>query len=120
MIQAPSTPRTSATRKSVAARPAATVSAAREPARNVCRSITISGAATATVDAANPADDASPARRYSPTSTSSTLDIGRNVADMRMPRKRLDSGTWGVMGMGYTIGAAVVSGIYVMAVRQII
>src|SRR5256712_2424143 len=41
-----------------------------------------------------------------------TLDIARNVIDMRMPRKRLDSGTWGVMGigMGYAIGAAVVSG----------
>ena len=29
-----------------------------------------------------------------------TLDIARNVIDMRMPRKRLDSGTWGVMGIG--------------------
>src|SRR5947209_2016186 len=40
-----------------------------------------------------------------------TLDIARNVIDMRMPRKRLDSGTWGVMGigMGYAIGAAVVT-----------
>src|SRR5256885_7575850 len=37
-----------------------------------------------------------------------TLDIARNVIDMRMPRQRLDSGTWGVMGigMGYAIGAA--------------
>jgi oxalyl-CoA decarboxylase len=35
----------------------------------------------------------------------------RNVIDMRLPRKRLDSGTWGVMGigMGYAIAAAVVS-----------
>src|SRR6266852_4644272 len=34
------------------------------------------------------------------------LDIARNVIDMRMPRQRLDSGTWGVMGigMGYAIG----------------
>ena len=48
-----------------------------------------------------------------------TLDIGRNVIDMRMPRKRLDSGTWGVMGigMGYAIGAAVVGGKPVVAVE---
>jgi oxalyl-CoA decarboxylase len=41
-----------------------------------------------------------------------TLDMARNVIDMREPRKRLDSGTWGVMGigMGYAIGAAVISG----------
>ena len=47
-----------------------------------------------------------------------TLDIARNVIDMRMPRKRLDSGTWGVMGisMGYAIGAAVVSGKPVVAI----
>jgi oxalyl-CoA decarboxylase len=47
-----------------------------------------------------------------------TLDIGRNVIDMRLPRKRLDSGTWGVMGigMGYAIGAAVVSGQPVVAI----
>src|SRR3989442_11861185 len=38
---------------------------------------------------------------------------------MRMPRKRLDSGTWGVMGigMGYAIGAAVVSGKPVVAIE---
>jgi oxalyl-CoA decarboxylase len=48
-----------------------------------------------------------------------TLDIGRNVLDMRMPRKRLDAGTWGMMGigMGYAIGAAVVSGKAVVAVE---
>src|SRR3989475_11845209 len=48
-----------------------------------------------------------------------TLDIGRNVIDMRMPRKRLDSGTWGVMGigMGYAIGAAGVSGKPVVAIE---
>jgi oxalyl-CoA decarboxylase len=47
------------------------------------------------------------------------LDIARNVIDMRMPRKRLDSGTWGVMGigMGYAIGAAVVSGKPVVAIE---
>jgi len=48
-----------------------------------------------------------------------TLDITRNVIDMRLPRKRLDSGTWGVMGigMGYAIGAAVVSGQPVVAIE---
>ena len=48
-----------------------------------------------------------------------TLDIGRNVIDMRLPRQRLDSGTWGVMGigMGYAIGAAVVSGKPVVAIE---
>jgi oxalyl-CoA decarboxylase len=47
------------------------------------------------------------------------LDITRNVIDMRLPRKRLDSGTWGVMGigMGYAIGAAVVSGQPVVAIE---
>jgi oxalyl-CoA decarboxylase len=47
-----------------------------------------------------------------------TLDIARNVIDMHLPRKRLDSGTWGVMGisMGYAIGAAVVSGKPVVAI----
>jgi oxalyl-CoA decarboxylase len=48
-----------------------------------------------------------------------TLDIARNVIDMRMPRKRLDTGTWGVMGvgMGYAIGAAAVSGKPVVAIE---
>jgi oxalyl-CoA decarboxylase len=48
-----------------------------------------------------------------------TLDIARNVIDMRIPRRRLDSGTWGVMGigMGYAIGAAVVSGKPVVAIE---
>src|SRR5258705_583245 len=48
-----------------------------------------------------------------------TLDMARNVIDMRLPRKRLDSGTWGVMGigMGYAIGAAVVSGKPVVAIE---
>jgi len=38
-----------------------------------------------------------------------TLDIARNIIDMKLPRRRLDAGTWGVMGigMGYAIGAAV-------------
>ena len=40
-----------------------------------------------------------------------TLDFGRNILDMHQPRKRLDCGPWGVMGigMGYAIGAAIVS-----------
>lgn len=48
-----------------------------------------------------------------------TLDFGRNIIDMRQPRKRLDSGTWGVMGigMGYAIGAAVVGGKPVVAIE---
>ncbi|MGH7056289.1 MAG: oxalyl-CoA decarboxylase [Acetobacteraceae bacterium] len=48
-----------------------------------------------------------------------TLDFGRNIIDMREPRHRLDSGTWGVMGigMGYAIGAAAVSGKPVVAIE---
>src|SRR4030095_16812723 len=48
-----------------------------------------------------------------------TLDITRNVIDMRLPRRRLDCGTWGVMGigMGYAIAAAVVSGQPVVAIE---
>ncbi|NDF74044.1 MAG: oxalyl-CoA decarboxylase, partial [Betaproteobacteria bacterium] len=48
-----------------------------------------------------------------------TLDYARSIVDMAKPRKRLDSGTWGVMGigMGYAIGAAVVSGHGVVAVE---
>ena len=48
-----------------------------------------------------------------------TLDFGRDIIDMHQPRKRLDCGTWGVMGigMGYAIGAAVVSGKPVVAVE---
>ncbi|MFJ2645373.1 oxalyl-CoA decarboxylase [Streptomyces sp. NPDC087420] len=47
------------------------------------------------------------------------LDIARNVIDMHVPRHRLDSGTWGVMGigMGYAIAAAVESGKPVIAVE---
>jgi len=47
------------------------------------------------------------------------LDIARNVVDMQVPRHRLDSGTWGVMGigMGYSIGAAVESGASVVAIE---
>ena len=48
-----------------------------------------------------------------------TLDFARNIIDMFEPRKRLDSGTWGEMGigMGYAIGAAVVGGKPVVAIE---
>lgn len=48
-----------------------------------------------------------------------TLDVGRDVIDMQLPRHRLDSGTWGVMGvgMGYAIAAAVETGRPVVAVE---
>ncbi|HEY1260368.1 MAG TPA: oxalyl-CoA decarboxylase [Stellaceae bacterium] len=48
-----------------------------------------------------------------------TLDFGRNILDMDKPRHRLDSGTWGVMGigMGYAIGAATVTGKPVVAIE---
>jgi oxalyl-CoA decarboxylase len=48
-----------------------------------------------------------------------TLDFTRNIVDMYKPRKRLDTGTWGVMGigMGYAIGAAVTSGQPVVAIE---
>jgi len=38
-----------------------------------------------------------------------TLDLARGVIDMYQPRKRLDVGTWGVMGigMGFAVAAAV-------------
>jgi len=47
------------------------------------------------------------------------LDLSRNVIDMSVPRHRLDSGTWGVMGigMGYAIAAAVESGAPVVAIE---
>jgi oxalyl-CoA decarboxylase len=47
------------------------------------------------------------------------LDFARNVIDMQLPRHRLDSGTWGVMGigMGYAIAAAVESGAPVVAIE---
>ena len=48
-----------------------------------------------------------------------TLDFARNIIDMYQPRKRFDSGTWGIMGigMGYAIGAAVESGLPVVAIE---
>lgn len=41
-----------------------------------------------------------------------TLDIGRNMIDMKLPRHRLDTGTWGVMGvgLGYAIATAIETG----------
>jgi oxalyl-CoA decarboxylase len=48
-----------------------------------------------------------------------TLDYCRAIVNMYKPRKRFDSGTWGIMGigMGYAIGAAVTSGLPVIAVE---
>ena len=48
-----------------------------------------------------------------------TLDLARGVIDMYQPRKRLDVGTWGVMGigMGYAIAAAIATGKPVLAVE---
>jgi len=48
-----------------------------------------------------------------------TLDLARGVIDMYQPRKRLDVGTWGVMGigMGTAIAAAVETGKPVLAVE---
>lgn len=48
-----------------------------------------------------------------------TLDYARSIIDQYQPRKRFDSGTWGIMGigMGYAIGAAVTSGKPVVAVE---
>ena len=48
-----------------------------------------------------------------------TLDFTRSIVDMYLPRKRLDVGTWGIMGigMGYAVAAAVVTGKPVIAVE---
>ena len=47
------------------------------------------------------------------------LDFTRSIVDMYQPRKRFDAGTWGIMGigMGYSIGAAVTSGLPVVAIE---
>ena len=47
-----------------------------------------------------------------------TLDFARAIVDMYKPRKRLDVGTWGVMGigMGFSVAAAVETGHPVLAV----
>ena len=48
-----------------------------------------------------------------------TLDFARTIIDMYKPRKRLDVGTWGVMGvgMGSAIAAAVETGNPVLAIE---
>ncbi|RQR33649.1 oxalyl-CoA decarboxylase [Burkholderia sp. Bp9142] len=48
-----------------------------------------------------------------------TLDYGRAVIDMYEPRKRLDCGTWGIMGigMGFAVAAAVETGKPVLAIE---
>ena len=48
-----------------------------------------------------------------------TLDFTRSIVDMALPRKRLDVGTWGIMGigMGYAVAAAVVTGKPVIAIE---
>jgi oxalyl-CoA decarboxylase len=47
------------------------------------------------------------------------LDFTRSIVDMYQPRKRLDVGTWGVMGigMGFAVAAAVESGQPVIAIE---
>ena len=48
-----------------------------------------------------------------------TLDLARGVIDMYKPRKRLDVGTWGIMGIGqgYSIAAAIETGKPVLALE---
>ncbi len=48
-----------------------------------------------------------------------TLDFARSIVDMYEPRKRLDVGTWGIMGigMGFSVAAAVVTGKPVIAIE---
>ena len=48
-----------------------------------------------------------------------TLDFARTIIDMYKPRKRLDVGTWGVMGvgMGSAVAAAVETGKPVLAIE---
>ena len=48
-----------------------------------------------------------------------TLDLARGIIDMYQPRKRLDVGTWGVMGigMGFAVAAAIETGKPVLAVE---
>jgi oxalyl-CoA decarboxylase len=48
-----------------------------------------------------------------------TLDLARGIIDMHQPRKRIDVGTWGIMGigMGYAIAAAIETGKPVLAVE---
>ena len=48
-----------------------------------------------------------------------TLDLARGIIDIYQPRKRIDVGTWGIMGigMGYAIAAAVETGKPVLCVE---
>ncbi len=48
-----------------------------------------------------------------------TLDFTRSIVDMYQPRKRLDVGTWGIMGigMGFAVAAAVETGENVIAIE---
>ena len=48
-----------------------------------------------------------------------TLDFARSIIDIYRPRKRLDVGTWGVMGigMGAAVAAAVETGLPVLAIE---
>src|SRR3954452_20381005 len=48
-----------------------------------------------------------------------TLDLARGIIDMYQPRKRIDVGTWGIMGigMGYCIAAAIETGKPVLAIE---
>ena len=48
-----------------------------------------------------------------------TLDYARSIIDMYKPRKRLDCGTWGIMGigMGFAVAAAVETGKQVIAIE---
>jgi oxalyl-CoA decarboxylase len=48
-----------------------------------------------------------------------TLDLARGIVDIYQPRKRIDVGTWGIMGigMGYCVAAAVETGHKVLAVE---
>ena len=48
-----------------------------------------------------------------------TLDLARGIIDLYQPRKRIDVGTWGIMGigMGYAIAAAVETGKPVLCVE---
>ena len=47
------------------------------------------------------------------------LDLTRGIIDMHKPRKRIDVGTWGIMGigMGYAIAAAVETGKPVLCIE---
>jgi oxalyl-CoA decarboxylase len=47
------------------------------------------------------------------------LDFTRSIVDMYQPRKRIDVGTWGIMGvgMGYCVAAAVVTKQQVIAIE---